>query len=483
MVATKKQTLSMTAGPLFYKILLFVLPLMATNLLQTLYNAADMMVVGLSDEPNAVGAIGMTGAFINLVLNVFIGFATGANVVIARHLGAKEGERASRAVHTALSISLVLGALGTVLGLAISRPVLSLMGADGKLLDLATLYTYIYFAGAPFLSLTNYLISIFRAKGDTKTPLIVLALAGLINVLLNLFFVLVVGLSVEGVAIATVLSNVISAALLLFRLSREEGPCRFSFKKLCIDRYALRKIVYVGLPAGVQGSLFSLSNMIIQSSILQVNNALCPPGSAFEPVVKGNAAAANLEGFVYTAQNSVYQASITFTSQNTGAAKYERVWRVLAYCYAISVCIALIFGGAIFLLREPLLSLYDVAPGASGSLEALAFEAAVTRMIYVILPYSLLALMETGCGAVRGLGKSLSSTVISLLGACAFRVVWVFTAFRATPTLEVLYVSYPISWLLTALAQFLCAALALRHYIKTRRSLQEIERMQVPHLD
>ena len=233
MVATKKQTLSMTAGPLFYKILLFVLPLMATNLLQTLYNAADMMVVGLSDEPNAVGAIGMTGAFINLVLNVFIGFATGANVVIARHLGAKEGERASRAVHTALSISLVLGALGTVIGLAISRPVLSLMGASGKLLDLATLYTYIYFAGAPFLSLTNYLISIFRAKGDTKTPLIVLALAGLINVLFNLFFVLVVGLSVEGVAIATVLSNVISAALLLFRLSREEGPCRFSFKKLC----------------------------------------------------------------------------------------------------------------------------------------------------------------------------------------------------------------------------------------------------------
>ncbi len=471
----------MTEGPLFGKILLFILPLMATNLLQTFYNAADMMVVGLSAEPDAVGAIGTTGSFINLVVNVFIGFATGANVVVARHLGAHENERTSRTVHTALTISVLFGLLATGIGLVISRPVLSIMGAEGKLLDLATLYTKLYFAGAPFLALTNYLIAIFRAKGDTKTPLYILASAGLINVALNLFFVLVVGLSVEGVALATVISNVVSAVLLLVKLAKDEGPCRFSFKKLCLDRFAFRKIVYIGLPAGVQGSLFALSNMIIQSSILQVNNAMCSPDSAYQPVVKGNAAAANLEGFAYTAQNSVYQGAITFTSQNVGAAKYERVWRVMACCYAIAFVISALFGGSIFLFREPLLALYDVLPGAAGSLEQIAFDTAYIRMLYMLIPYFIISFMETGCGIVRGLGKSLSSTVISLLGACVFRVVWVYTIFRFSPTLEILYLSYPLSWGLTAAAQFLCAVFALRHYIKTRKTEAEIIAMKSHH--
>ena len=471
----------MTEGPLFGKILVFILPLMTTNLLQTFYNAADMMIVGLSSEPDAVGAIGTTSAFINLVLNIFVGFATGANVVVARHLGAGEQERTTRTVHTSLTLSLILGTISAAVGLAISRPVLSLMGAEGKLLDLAVLYTNIYFAGVPFISLTNYLIAIFRAKGDTKTPLYILAGAGLINVMLNLFFVLVVGLSVEGVSLATVLSNVASAALLLVKLSRDEGPCRFSPKKLCFDRYAFRKILHIGLPAGLQGSLFSLSNMLIQSSVLQVNNAMVPVGSAYQPVVKGNAASSNLEGFAYTAQNSVYQGAITFTSQNVGAAKYERVWRVMACSYTIVFMIATLFSGTILLLREPLLALYDVAPGAAGSLEQLAFETARVRMMYMLIPYFLLSFMDTGCGIVRGLGKSLSSTVISLLGACAFRIVWIYTIFRAEPTLDVLYFSYPISWGLTAAAQFICAALALRHYIKTRKTEGEILAMKSHH--
>lgn len=464
----------MTEGPLFGKILIFILPLVATNLLQTFYNAADMMIVGLSSEPDAVGAIGITGAFINLVLNIFVGFATGANVVVARHLGAKEDDRASRTVHTSLTLALLFGTVSTLIGLAISRPILHLMGAEGKLLDLATLYTNIYFAGVPFLALTNYLIAIFRAKGDTKTPLYILAAAGLLNVVLNLFFVLVVGLSVEGVALATMLSNVASATLLLFKLSRDSGPCRFRFKLLCFDRYAFKKILYIGIPAGVQGSLFSLSNMLIQSSILQINNRIAPIGSAYQPVVKGNAAAQNLEGFVYTAQNAVYQAAITFTSQNAGAAKYERIRRVMLCSYVITLCIATLFGGTIFLLKEPLLSLYDVAPGSVGSLEYIAFDAASLRMKYLFLPYSLLAFMETGCGIVRGLGRSISSTVISLLGACAFRVLWIVTVFRALPSLHIIYLSYPISWGATALAQFLCAAVALRHLIKTRLPEQQI---------
>lgn len=472
----------MTEGPLFGKILLFILPLMATNLLQTLYNAADMIIVGLSTEPDAVGAIGVTGAFINLVINVFMGFATGANVMVARHLGAHDDTQTSRAVHTAIVMSVAFGVIATAIGLSVSRPILALMGTtEGKLLDLATRYCQIYFAGAPAIALTNYLIAIFRAKGDTKTPLIVLAISGLINVVFNLFFVLVMHLSVEGVAIATVLSTVVSAVFLLLKLAREKGACRFSFKRLCLDRHAFRSIIYIGLPAGVQGSLFSISNMLIQSSILQVNNALAPAGSAYQPIVKGNAAGANLEGFIYTAQNAVYQAAITFTSQNVGAAKYERVRRVMACCYLISFIVATVFGLGMLLLHKPLLALYDVTPGAPGTLSALAFDAAYSRMIYMFIPYFAIAWMESGCGVVRGLGKSLSSTFISLVGACLFRIVWIVTVFRANPTLQIIYLSYPISWALTALAMFVCASITLSHLLKTRKSEEEIRAMKLHH--
>lgn len=468
MIAARKRTINMTEGALFSKILLFALPLMATNLLQTFYNAADMMVVGLSGEADAVGAIGVTSPFINLVVNVFMGFATGANVVVARHLGAREEDRASRAVHTALSLSLLFGVLGMTIGLLVSRPVLTLMGASGKFLDLAVLYTAIYFAGAPFLALTNYLVAIFRAKGDTKTPLMVLSATGVLNVVLNLFFVLVVGLSVEGVALATATANVASAAMLLFKLSRDEGPCRFHPRRLCVDRLSTKMMVLIGLPAGVQGSLFAISNMLIQSSILQVNNALVPAGSAYQPVVKGNAAASNLQNFAYNAQNSLYQAAITFTGQNVGARKYDRVWRVMGCCYAINIVIAVLFSGTLFLLREPLLALYNVAPGVPGSLEQIAFDTAYLHMIYEYLPFFLISLMEVGCGVVRGLGKSLTSTVVCLLGACVFRIVWIYTVFRATPTLKVLFLSYPISWGLTALALFLCSFVILKKYQKNK---------------
>ena len=481
MVATKKQPLLMTEGPLFGKILLFILPLMATNLLQTFYNAADMIVVGFSSEADAVGAIGTTAAYINLILNVFLGFATGANVVVARHLGAKEDDRASRTVHTSLVVGLLFGVVCALLGFIATRPVLSAMGAEGNLLTLAVRYTWIYLAGVPFLAVANYLIAILRAKGDTKTPLIVLSIAGLVNVLLNMFFVLALDLSVEGVALATTAANLLSAVVLLVKLSHEDGPCRFHPRLLCFDTAAFKKILYIGLPAGVQGALFSLSNMLIQSSILQVNNTLCSPDSAYQPIVKSNAAVGNLEGFIYTAQNSVYQAAITFTSQNMGAAKYRRIKRVMLSCILISVLVTLTFSGTIFLLRVPLLSLYDVAPGAPGTLEALAFDSAITRLLYVCLPYFLIAIMESACGVVRGLGKSISSTVISLIGACLFRVVWLLVVFPLNPTLETIFISYPISWGLTAAAQIICASRGLHHLIKTKKTEEEIRQMVLPH--
>ena len=472
-LAKKKRDLDLTEGPLLGKILLFVLPLMASNLLQTLYNAADMMIVGLSHEANAVGAIGTTGAFINMILNVFVGFSAGANVVVARHIGAKDEEAVSRTVHTAIFMSMIFGFVGMGLGFATSRPMMMLLGNRGNLLDLSVTYTYIYFAGVPFISLTNYLISILRAKGDTKTPLLVLMLSGLLNVALNLFFVLICHLSVEGVSLATVIANAASAIALLVILMRDKGPCRFSFKKLRIERHAFINILYIGVPAGIQGALFSISNMLIQSSIIRVNNGYGYDPNGYQPVVDGNAAAANLEGFVYTATNAICQAAITFTSQHLGAMKLHRIKRVMGTCYLVTFIIAAICSALLMLLHRPLLALYGVTNTSGDPMHDLAFHTALTRMLWIIIPYFLLAFMEVGGGIVRGLGKSITSTIVSLLGACLFRVVWISTAFNyvmnvSTPEngLVTIFLSYPISWILTALIHFCCATAALNKMIK-----------------
>lgn len=445
-----KRKIDMTSGPLFGKIVLFVLPMMVTNLLQVAYNAADMMIVSMSSEPNAVGAVGSTGAFINLIINLFVGFATGANVVIARHIGAKEEREVSRSVHTSLMIGVILGFICAAIGIPLARPVLSLMGADGTILDLAVRYTVIYFAGVPFISLTNYAVAILRSKGDTQTPLYVMTLSGLLNVGLNFFFVLACGMSVEGVAIATVISNIASAIALLFIMSRDSGPCRFSFGLLRFDRRAFANILRIGLPAGIQGSLFSLSNMLIQSSVFRMNEIIAP-GYDYKPVVEGHSAVGNLENFIYTATNSVSQAAVAFTSQNVGACKYDRIKRVMLNCYLISMTTGLVLSGVVLLFHRPLLALYGVSGGDAGSLAQVAFETAWKRLLVVTAPYALLAFMEVGSGTARGLGRSMTSTVISLIGACLLRIVWILTIFNSITTLECLYVSYPISWAATGI--------------------------------
>ena len=467
MERTKKiRDLDLTRGPLLRKIMIFVLPLMASNLLQTLYNAADMMVVGLSSEANAVGAIGTTGAFINMIVNIFIGFSAGANVVVARHIGAKDDCAVSKTVHTAICMAVIFGVIGMGVGLAVSEPILYLLGNRGNLLDLSVLYTRVYFIGVPFISVTNYCISILRAKGDTKTPLVVLSLSGLLNVALNLFFVLACGMSVEGVAAATAISNAISAVALIVILMRDRGPCRFSFRKLCIERHSFHNILHIGIPAGIQGALFSISNMLIQSSIIRVNNKYGYDPGGYQPVVDGNAAAANLEGFVYTATNAICQAAITFTSQHVGAQRYKRIWRVMGTCYAVTFGIAVACSGILLLLHRPLLALYGVAAGSGDPMHDLAFEAGLTRMLWTMIPYFLLAFMEVGGGIVRGLGKSVTSTVVSLLGACLFRVLWLTLVFPHFLNLESIYVSYPLSWALTSLVHLICASLALRKLIR-----------------
>ena len=474
MEIAQKKKIDFTEGTVFFKLLRFILPIVATNLLQMLYNAADMMVVSLSHEQNAVGAIGMTGSFINLILNIFIGFSVGANVVVAREIGAKDRERAQNAVHTSLLMAVIFGFIGMVIGLAVARPVLRWMGATGSLLTLAVKYTYIYFLGVPFLALTNYLIAIFRAKGDSKTPLIVLSIAGVFNVGMNLVFVLGAGLSVEGVAIATALSNVLSFVILLIKLRRDQDYTTFSFKRLRLEKSAFKDIVLNGVPAGIQGALFSLSNILIQSSIVSVNNSLVPPESEYTPVVNGSAAAGNIEGFVYTAMNAVYQGAITVTSQNIGADKPHRVKRVLYSCLLAVFSVGVFMSGLAYLLRYPLLSLYGVKGGAEGSMDALALEAALVRFNFIVLPYFLCGLMDVCSGVLRGMGKAIVSTVISLIGACLLRVVWLWTVFPAKPTLEIIFISYPITWIITVTCAFIMIQILLKKLLRQANNQQTV---------
>lgn len=462
----------MIEGPLFGKILRFVMPLMLTNILQMLYNSADMITVSFSREPDAVGAIGTSAPMINLFVNIFIGFSVGANVVAARYIGANDHDKVSKAVHTAILVSLIFGTAGGALGIIFERSILSAMGNNGRLLELSSKYVIIYFAGAPFLSLTNYIIAILRAEGDTKTPLFVMSGTGLLNVVLNLFFVLCADMSVDGVALATTVSNAVSSVILLIYLSRDKGFCRLSLKKLKLDKTAFKNIVYIGLPAGIQGAIFSFSNMIIQSSVIKVNNIITPAEIGYQPVVKGNAATANLESFAYTATNSVYQASVTFTGQNMGAGKYKRIGAVMRNCYLITFFVAEISAGLFLLFKNPFLSLYGVVPGAAGSGEAIAYSTAVTRMLYMYPMYFLLAFMEVGSGVLRGLGKSLTSTTVSLIGSCLLRIVWIYTVFAAHTTLEIIYLSYPISWGLTALIHFICC-IAVRKKLLRGQSNEE----------
>ena len=447
----------MLEGPLLGKVFLFALPLMATNLLQMLYNAADMIIAGMSGVEGAIGSIGTCGAMINFILNIFSGFAIGTNVVVARNIGRGDREATEQSVHTSLVMAALFGAICALVGLFVSRPILKLLGDEGHVLELATLYTRIYFAGAPFLAVSNYLIAIFRAKGDTRTPLFILTATGLLNVCMNLLFVLVFGMSVDGVAYATVIANAANVLILGFVLMRDSGWCRLELKKLRITGEAMKEIIRDGLPAGIQGMLFSLSNMLIQSTIIGINNATCPGGSA---VIDGNAAATNLEGYAYVATNSVYQASVTFTSQHHGAKKYKRIGNVMRCCYFVTALVAIACATILLIFRHPLLSLY-IQNG-----NEIALETAYTRFYINIAPYVTLAFMEVGSGVLRGLGKSTLSTVISLLGSCVFRLFWIYVIFPLCPTLWMVYLSYPISWSLTALTHFTVSMVVRKRYLR-----------------
>ena len=442
---------NLTEGPLVKLIFQFILPIMAMNLLQNLYNAADMVVVGYSGVPGALGAIGTTSAMNNFFLNIFIGFSVGANIMVSRHVGAGN-ERATReAVHTALCVNALIGVAIGALALLLTPSILRLIGDEGEVLRLATIYSRIIFCGSLFSSLGNCCINIFRGKGDSKTPMFVMTGAGLLNVGLNFFFVLVLGMSVEGVALATVISQFCSAAVMIYLLHRDEGWTHLDFKALKITKGSLHNQLAMGIPSAIQGCLFSISNMLIQSSIVSLNNRYYPGGSA---IIDGNAAGSSLESFLYTCSFSCNQAAVTFASQHVGAGKYSRMRKVRRSCLIIGSSLSMSLAIIMLLFKENFVAIYVA--------ETHAMEAAFVRMRIMFTTYFCLAAMETMSGFLRGLGKSLLSTVNSLIGACLLRIVWISVVFAAWPSLESIYISYPISWALTAVLSFLAGEKTLR---------------------
>lgn len=430
--------MDMCHGPLAGKIVMFSLPLMLTGILQLLYNAADIIVVGRYAGSVALAAVGSTGALNNLIINLFMGLSVGASVAVAQNYGAGNHREVSDTVHTAIAISLVGGVVLCVFGVIMAKPLLELMGTPDDVIDLAALYMRIIFAGMPFNMVYNFGSAILRAVGDTRRPLYFLTVAGLVNVLLNLFFVIVMGMSVDGVALATIIAQMISVVLILLCLMRSESSIRLDLKKIRLHKPALKIIAKVGLPAGVQGSLFSLSNVLIQSTINSFGSI----------VMAGNAAAANIEGFVYTSMNSVYQASLTFTGQNLGAKQFHRIDKVLWNCLMIVTAVGVVMGVGAYLLGAPLLSIYTSDPEV--------IQKGLIRLSLVGAPYFLCGIMDVLVGQMRGLGSSIMPMIVSLLGACGLRIVWIYTLFAANPTLQMLYVSYPVSWAVTALVHLGC---------------------------
>jgi len=432
------QNKQMLQGPLFWNIVRYTVPIILTSILQLLFNAADLVVVGRFCGSISVAAVGATGSITALIVNLFIGLSVGVGVSVAQGIGAKQHEVVHRTVHTAIPAALCSGLCLTTLGLLLAKPLLTLMGTPSDVLPLSALYMRIYFCGMTFNMVYNFSASILRAAGDTKSPLIFLTIAGVINVVLNVIFVTVFHMNVAGVALATTTAQAISAVLVTISLLRRTDACKLYFSKLRFYKPQMIKIVRIGLPAGIQSSLFSISNVLIQSSI-----------NSFGPVVmSGNASAQNIEGFLYAFLNAFHQTTVNFTGQNVGAKQYKRVLKILLVCLG---CAAVIGGGVgllFYTFGEDLLSIY-----ITDSAEALSYG--MLRLSITSLTYLLCGLLDVSTGSLRGMGVSLAPMIISILGVCGIRIGWVFTVFQIPQfhSPQSLYISYPISWGITFLAQ------------------------------
>ena len=434
----KSYEMNMCEGALVPKMLIFTIPLMFSGILQLLFNAADTIVVGRYAGSQALAAVGSTTALINLLVNMFMGLSVGANILISRYYGAKKEEDIRETVHTSITVAVLAGIVLAVLGNVFAKPLLILMGSPEDVVDLAAVYIRIYFLGMPVILIYNYGAAILRAIGDTKRPLYYLTTAGVVNVILNLIFVIGLDMSVAGVALATVIAQCVSVTLLLRCMCRMEGSCRLELKKLGINKEKVLLLLRHGLPAGLQGSVFSFSNVLIQSSINSFGSV----------AMAGSSAAANIEGFVYTAMNSFQQTALCFTSQNLGGGKYERINKILRNSLLMVSFVGIVMGGGCYLFGKQLLGIYSSDPRV--------VSYGIVRLRWICLPYFLCGLMDAMVGMLRGLGYAVVPMCVSIIGACGFRILWIATVFDANHFLKVLFSSYPISWILTGGTHVIC---------------------------
>lgn len=451
--------MDMCSGPILRKMIVFTLPIMFSGLFQLLFNATDIIVVGKFAGDNALAAVGSNTALINLMTNLFIGLSIGANVAAARYCGAKNITELKKTVHTAMLLSVISGLLLMVVGLCFAEQMLRLMQTPESIIGMASDYLRIYFCGMPFMMIYNFGNALLRAAGDTRRPLIYLIIAGVANVGLDLIFVILLNMSAAGVGLATALSQCVSAALIIRCLmkEREDTGLRLNLRKLRIHKDKLFLIMKIGLPAGFQGTVFSLSNVVIQSSINLFGEA----------VIAGNSAAASIEGFVYMAMNSCYQSTLSFTSQNLGAGKYERINKILLSGLLCVVTVWAVLGlGICMMAGRPLLSIYTSGEAS--------INAGLRRMMYVCGTYFLCGIMDVMVGSLRGMGYSITPMIVSLLGACGLRLVWLGTVFQIEQfhTTDTVYLSYPVSWVITVAAHVICFFICRHRLQKKMKRLQ-----------
>lgn len=434
----KRFEIDMCNGSVFDKLISFSLPLMLSGIFQLLFNAVDIIVVGRFGGSESLAAVGATTALINVFVNFFIGISLGANVLAARFFASHRDREMSETVHTAITLALVSGILMVAVGLAFSRQALVLMGTPDNVIDLSALYIRIYSCGMPFFMLYNYGASILRAIGDTKRPLLFLMAAGIVNACLNLILVIVFHMDVAGVALATVVSQMISCVLVLRCLWKAEGSYRFRFSQMKIKKAYMMQIFMVGIPAGIQSSVINLSNVVLQSSVNTFGSA----------AMAGYTAANNIFGFLYVSANSITQACMSFTSQNYGAAKMKRVDRVLADCVILSVGFSVVLGGGAYLFADRLLGIYTS--------DMQVIQCGTEILLYTTVTYFLCGLMDLFPGSMRGLGHSFVPMILSVVGTVGVRVFWIVVIFPEYRTLDILFVSYPVSWGVTIIMQVIC---------------------------
>lgn len=445
-----KHEMDMTEGPLLKKIIIFSLPLVLTGLLQCLYNAADLVVVGHFEGHIALAAVGSTGALTNLIVGLFMGLSVGAGVCAAQYIGAREYERVSKVLHTAIVTSVLVGVIVAMFGIIFAPHLLRLMETPENVIEYATLYIRIIFCGVPVSLLYNYCAAVLRASGDTKHPLIFLTVSGILNVFLNLILVVFFGLGVAGVAIGTIAAQALSAIMIVTYMARSESYLRIDFRKLGISRKYLFRMMAIGIPSGINSCFFALSNVVVQSSI-----------NSFEDVVMaGNSASQNIEGFLWVAMDSVAQAAITFAGQNVGAKKYERLGKVISRGMIAVSCVWAVMASLTLLLRYPLVGLY-----AKENPEVI--QAAINRLMIIVPTYLICGNMGIVTGTLRGMGRSTASMVLTLVGVCGVRILWVNTIFQVFNTPMSIYISYPVSWFISLAGNFIAFMIVYKRAVRT----------------